>query len=360
MSALWRRAEPLVALAGFYWVQFLLTRVSVDTVPGLGVTQPLKGFPAWLFLGWDGEHYFRLATSFDTYAWPPGYPMALRAMSLFGRVEVAAVLVNAAAHLAIFYLAYAYCRVNKTLNEVPGWLLASLILLFPGNNVFFAAYSESLFVALALAACVAWHSERLFLAGLLCGVASLTRNMGAFLGLAFLVAEAVTAARTRRFSAQRFGALGVWILFFGGWSLWLRFGGGTTALQETLGWQQELIAKHVPADANPTLWVLKYLALPGHKEFVFFWGAIAVSAWWIRRGMVVEGAFVLLFLASHLLYLYRPFPFTRYLSAAFPLAAAAAYACRRSPLAQVGVVSAALVLSHRYAVLLFSNRMGEP
>src|SRR5450432_320865 len=128
--------EPLLVVTGIYWLQFLATRLSVKTVPTLVAAQPVRGFPAILFTGWDAVHYLHLARQFDSYAWPPLYPLLLRAVGeLAGSVEAAAVWVNLAAHVAIVFLAYAFVEREERFREVPGWLFAGLLLFFPGNNV---------------------------------------------------------------------------------------------------------------------------------------------------------------------------------------------------------------------------------
>src|SRR5207244_1647722 len=113
-------------------------------------------------------------------------------------------------------------RGNERLREVPSWLFVALLFFFPGHNVFFAAYSESLFLALALGACVAFQRERLWVAGLLCGGALLTRNMGIFLGLGLLAAEVALRVRERRFDLRRLLAISLWMPALAAWSIWLR------------------------------------------------------------------------------------------------------------------------------------------
>jgi hypothetical protein len=76
--------EPALVLLGIQAVHFLNTRVAVATAPNLAVARPIKGLAAWLFTSWDAEHYLRLATNYDSYAWPPLYPMTLRLISALG------------------------------------------------------------------------------------------------------------------------------------------------------------------------------------------------------------------------------------------------------------------------------------
>jgi hypothetical protein len=355
--------EPVLTLLGIYGVHFLNTKVAVATAPNLAVARPIKGLAAWLFISWDAEHYLRLAKNYDSYAWPPVYPMALRLISFVGvEVQVAAVVLNLIAHLAIVYLAYAYVRGNPRLVEVPGWLFAALLLFFPGHNVFFAAYSESLFLALVLAACVAYQREQLWLAGLLCGVALLTRNMGMFLGVALVAVEVARCVRERQLNLRRLVGVALWVPFVVGWNLWLSEVAHTTPVAATLDWQLDLLKNHVPPGDNAKLWVLRFIALPpgNHNEFVFFWGLVVGAVFCWRQRMQVEAGFIAVFLLSFALYLYRPFPFTRYASVMFPLALMVASATRKQPALQALVLGLCVALSHHYEVMLFSDRFGEP
>lgn len=353
----------MLTLVGIYAVKFLITRVAVATVPGLRVARPFKSLAAWLFTGWDGEHYLRLSQQYDSFAWPPLFPLTLRAVTTLGASpEQAAVLVNLAAHFAIVTLAFAFVRGHPRLAEVPGWLFASLLIFFPGHNVFFAAYSESLFVALVLGACVAYQRERLWLAGLLCGLSLLVRNMGVFLGAALLLVEVGSALRQRKLDVPRLVGVALWLPFFVGWNLWLTHFAGTDPVAATRAWQQELLELHVPPGSNPKLWVLGFIALPpgNHGEFVFFWGLVAAIAWCWQRRLLVEAAFVGVFLLSFAFYLYRPFPFSRYASVLFPLTLMVADATRRFPAMQALALGSAVALSHHFEVMLFSDRFGEP
>lgn len=369
LAALWERharwLAPLLTLAGIYLLHDRASKLVRTLAPDAPLSRPLRDLPAHLYQGWDGIHYFSLAQHFDTFSWPPLYPLALRALGSLFSVDAlprAAVLVNLGAHLAIVYLAFAFVRGNPRLQGVPAWLFATLLLLYPGHNVFFANYSESLFLALALGTCVAWQRGALLVAGVLCGLCLLVRNMGMYLGAALLLVELARALRERpaRPAWGRLLGAAAWVPFFVGWNLWVREVGGTDLVAATAGWQQELLTVHVPAAMSPKLWVLGYLTLPGHKEFLFFWGAVAAGVWCWRRALHVEALFIALFLLSHALYLYRPFPFTRYVSVLFPLALMAADLLKRWPPLQALAVALALTLSTRTQALLFLDRMGEP
>jgi hypothetical protein len=356
--------EPLVVLAGAYLVHYLLVRSELQAGLKLpAAARPYRGFPGFVLTGWDGDHYLRLAQHFDSFSWPPLYPLSLHAVGALlpsGGLLGAALWVNLASHVAIVLLAYAFVRSTPQLGAVPPWLFALLLLFFPGHNVFFAVYSESLFLALALGACVAWRRESLLLAGVLCGLSVLVRNMGAFLGAALVAVELLRALEQRRLEPRRLLAVAAWVPFLVGWNLWLRYVPGIDPVTATAGWQEELLRVHVPPGANPKLWVLRYLALPGNKEALFFWASVGCIAWcWVKR-LRVEALYIAFFLLWHALYLYRPFPFSRYTSVLFPLTLMVAHALRRWPAVQALAVAFSVVLAHHHEVLLFTDRLGEP
>ncbi|MCP3140483.1 hypothetical protein [Pyxidicoccus xibeiensis] len=357
------RLEPLLVLAGIYFVHYLLLRTSLHAGLELPAARPFRNFPGYVLLGWDGEHYLNLARTFSSYAWPPLYPFALRGVEALlprGGLPGAALLVNLASHAAIVLLAYAFVRGSPRLREVPPWLFAALMLFFPGHNVFFAAYTESLFLALSLGACVAWQRERLLLAAVLVGLALLARNMGVYLGAGLVAAEVLRAVSQRKLEPRRLLASLAWVPFFIGWNLWLRFVAGTDPVAATAGWQEELLTVHVPPGANPKLWVLRYLMLPGKKEALFFWASVAAAGYcWVRR-LRVEALYIVFFLLSHAVYLYRPFPFSRYTSVLFPLTLMVADALRRWPSMQAVALALAVAVSHHHEVILYMNRGGEP
>jgi hypothetical protein len=357
------RLEGLMTLAGIYLIHFLLVRGAVATMPALSVVRPIKWLGAWLYTSWDAEHYLRLSQNFDSYAWPPLYPLVLRALSLTGlSVEAAAVLVNLAAHTVIVQLAYVFVRGNSRLHAVPGWLFASFLLLFPLHNVFFAAYSESLFVALLLGACVAYQQQRFWLTGLLCGLSLLTRNMGTFLGIALLLVEGLRAVTEKRFEARRIFGIGLWLLFFVGWNAWLAYFASTDPVSATVAWQADLLEHHVPPGESPKLWVLRFIAIPpgNHFEWVAFWGLVVTIGYCWTQRLRAESLMIAMFLLSFAVYLYRPFPFTRYASSLFPLALMCAHALRRSRLLQVLAFGTCVAMSHWFEIMLFSSRFGEP
>ncbi|MBM4380271.1 MAG: hypothetical protein FJ086_13400, partial [Deltaproteobacteria bacterium] len=239
-------------------------------------------------------------------------------------------------------------------------LVTFLLLFWPGHDVFFAAYSESLFLALSLGAVVAWQRDRPWLGSLLCGLAVLTRNMGLFLGLGMLLAEAWGMATQRMWNVRRIMAVSAWVFAWVGWTAWLRFVVHTDPVEATRAWQAELLRHHVPVGDSPKGWVLEYLFLPGHKEWLFAWTAVAAGAWCWGQGMRREALYVAIFLGSHLVYLYRPFPFTRYVSVLFPVTLAVAAWLRRAPGLQPLAAGAALLFSLQHQARLFLMQMGEP
>ena len=357
----WRHAlAPLGWALGITLLQHLLLGVAQGFEPRLRFETPFPGLPLHLFTTWDAEHYLKLARVFDVFAWPPLYPLTLRALGMGMSLVQAAAVVNLLSHVAIAYLCRALVDAEPRLSGASPALLTWLLLFWPGHDVFFAAYSESLFLALSLGAVVAWYRDRPWVGSLLCGLAVLTRNMGMFLGLGMVVAETWAMAAQRKWSARRLVAVSAWALAWMAWTAWLKFVVHTDPVDATRAWQAELLRHHVPEGDSPIGWVLEYLFLPGHKEWLFAWAAVVAGAWCWTQGLRREALYVAFFLGSHLVYLYRPFPFTRYVSVLFPVALAVTAWLRRTTGLQFLVAGAALLFSLQHQARLFLMQMGEP
>lgn len=132
-------------------------------------------------------------------AFPPLYPMMMRALGLFGMPALAAgLLLSALAGVAAVIGVYAVAR--DLLSQRAAWITAALWAAGPMTIVLTMAYSEALFVALA--AWALWFAQRTWwlTAGLLGILAGLTRTNGLAVGVALVVAAALAlrADRARR------------------------------------------------------------------------------------------------------------------------------------------------------------------
>lgn len=132
---------------------------------------------------WDGRWYLRIASegySIKSAAFFPLFPLLIKTLSSIGiPPEWAAILISNGAFLIICFLFYYLVRLDFDENTAIRslWYLA----LFPTAFYFNAIYSESLFLALVLAAFILARKQcwpAVALAGLL---ASATRNTGVLL-----------------------------------------------------------------------------------------------------------------------------------------------------------------------------------
>jgi hypothetical protein len=144
---------------------------------------------------WDGEHYLGIAAdgyqaeveTFPEYAFYPGFPVATRAAALLtgGDLGLASLLVaNVAfglALVALYALSLRYQAPRRAILSL--WFLA----LAPPNFVFVMAYSDSLFLLLAVGAFLAAETRRPWLSGALVALAAITRAPGILLCLPLFV-----------------------------------------------------------------------------------------------------------------------------------------------------------------------------
>jgi hypothetical protein len=210
----WRRALPaLVAV-------FLLSRALVFLVAGALTAIPLAydgatwtdrpildvltGSDAIYYLGIAAEGYHlapvRLGVYYD-WVFFPLFPMVVRAASILtlGDVAVAGVLVSnfafGAALLALYALSVRYVGHDTAVRA------AGFVALAPGAVAFAMAYSDSLFLLLAVGAFLAAERGRWPLAGLLYGLAALSRLPGVLLGLPLLLLLLRSTGRDDRLRA---------------------------------------------------------------------------------------------------------------------------------------------------------------
>lgn len=129
----------------------------------------------------------------------PLYPLlgALLAPLAGGNIALALLLVSTLAASVLFVVFERY--VARFADAASARRAAWLLFLVPPGFVLLAPYTESTFLALAVAALWAMRAERWWLAGLLAGLATLTRQQGLALALplAWGLLAAIRARRTR-------------------------------------------------------------------------------------------------------------------------------------------------------------------
>jgi Gpi18-like mannosyltransferase len=194
----WRWALPRIA-AVFLVSRLLVLVVAVAAetfhpAPPNAVRVDERPILGSLML-WDAEHYLAIAqdgyqaefATFPEYAFYPGFPTAMRAAALAtgGDLGLAGVLV---ANIA-FALALAVLYALSLRYQAPQRAILSLwfLALAPPDFVFTMAYSDSLFLLLAVGAFLAAEARRHWLAGGLVALAAVTRAPGILLCLPLFV-----------------------------------------------------------------------------------------------------------------------------------------------------------------------------
>ena len=140
---------------------------------------------------WDTIHYLEIAeegysaASYNT-VWPPLYPFLIKITSfLFKPPLLAAIIVSNI--FFIIAIALFYLIVHKIFNEETAKNSVFYLLLFPTSFFLIAPYTESLFLAFTLGVFYASHQKKWLLAGVLSGLAALTRVQGIFLIVPILI-----------------------------------------------------------------------------------------------------------------------------------------------------------------------------
>lgn len=332
--------------------------------------QPLRFVPLHIAADWDSNYYRLNFDHYQYYAWPPLYTETLRLVARLLRPAgdaflASALVVNALAQLALGWSLVRLVGVEEAArggqaSSLRRWLAPVLLLLWPLHNVFNAAYSESLFVALAAGCVLAWRLERFVVASLLVALAFLTRTAGLFL-IAGLAADSLYRSWRDRswFTARQLPGL-VGIATVVGWQTWLRRVHGVDMESLQAPWIEELVRVHVTPGVEPRLWVAAQLLFVRVPDVLAVWLAIAVTVVALRRRRMLEAGWVGSYLASFALHVYRPFSVPRLLSIIFPLTNQLAEWCARKRWVAAVVVVLFAAVAFVEQTLLFAKRMGEP
>lgn len=260
-------------------VPWAVTRVAVTTalafaallgtLPGLTVPSHYEAAPRALdpFLRYDAERYLTIATEgyeADRVVFFPVFPLLIRMLAPLMTAPLAAIALSQVA----FFVALAAC--HRLLREELGaegarrgtWALC----LWPMTVFFSMPYTESLFLALAALTLLASRRQRVLGAGVIAGIACLTRVTGAALMLAVVIETLGRrgSVRSRLVALASLAPGALLALAFPTWQ-WLRFGSpslflsGQSHWKRAFEWPLTAILQEVSfvlADLEPIRWLV--------------------------------------------------------------------------------------------------------
>jgi hypothetical protein len=152
----------------------------------------------YLGIARDGYHLQPVANGHYDWAFFPLFPLATKVVSILtlGNIALAGVLVSNVAFLGamvvLYRLSVGHLGHAVTVRSV------SFLAIAPGAVAFALAYSDSLFLLLAVAAFLAAERRQLLWAGVFFGLATLCRLPGLFLGLPLLAVLWSDGGRPKR------------------------------------------------------------------------------------------------------------------------------------------------------------------
>jgi len=330
----------------------ILALVAVAVLPPLEAV----GAPAWpappIVRGWhnlvtawerfDALWFLGVATGGyvdgdGSAAFFPFYPMLIRFLSpvLGGHPLAAALLVSHAAFLGalvIFYL-----LTESEYDEATARRAVLYLALFPTAFFFFAPYSESLFLLLAVSSMAAARRGRWAVAGVAGALASATRSVGVLLPFPLAV-EAIQRWRERRESLlgpllwSAAAALGTFLYLF----FWFRKSGDWLApLHQQATWLREP-ASPWETVASGTREAFRWPGVYPGGYHLLDWlvvvPAVAAAVWVAARARPLFSAYTWASLLAPLVLVFPGRPFMslpRFLLTIFPLFWAPAVLARR-------------------------------
>ncbi|HEX8032825.1 MAG TPA: mannosyltransferase family protein [Ktedonobacterales bacterium] len=208
--------------AALFW---LGQRLAVGALLFLGLRMFGSTASGWrltdILASWDGDIYRNIASGGYSELWQaaffPLYPLLEHVVALMtgGDTALAGVIIANAASLGAFGLLRVL--VERELGRPIARRTLLYLVIFPVSFFLVAAYTESLFLLLSVAAFLALRRERWMVAGLCIALATLTRPVGVLLELA-LLAQYVEARRAGlacvlgKMTSGTFGSvvLGLW------------------------------------------------------------------------------------------------------------------------------------------------------
>lgn len=202
----------------------------------------------------------------------PLYPLAIRSVSwvMAGHPFGAALLVSNASIAGGLCVLYALTASERSIRTARRTVL--FVALFPSSFFFFAPYSESLFLLLAVTTYWAARSRRWAAAGAAGALAALTRNVGVVLAPALLVEAFHQRAEGRGSALPGVGAavavaLGT-LAYLAYW--WAKVGDWLAPLAQQANWQRTFSWPWATL-ADGTRDALQYLGTPNGGYWLIDW-----------------------------------------------------------------------------------------
>lgn len=374
MQRLRTAAEPLTVFALSRVTVWLLAVVSYALIDPVARLENVDfGWVTGIWAQWDGAWYLAIAEhGYDANpdrhpAFHPLYPLLTGALGriLGGHYVVAGIAVSLVAGAVAFVLLH---RLAATRLDADGARRTLVYLaIFPGAVFLTAVYTESLFLALALAAFVAADRNRFAVAGVAAGFAMLTRMVGVALVPALLLLAWRSPERRRALLGVALAPLvfAIWPLLLelsigepfafltaaGEWGRELRPLGPIEGVARGVGHGAGGVAYLVTGNDGALWWphsgdsleTALTAVVDGATVLVF--GALAILAW--RRFGAALGLYAVLVLAIPLTSFIPDNPLTgtlRYVLVCFPAFLVLGAAGRRAWLDRVVVVTSVVGL----------------
>jgi hypothetical protein len=180
LVAVFVASRLLVVVAALAAETLVIRNPNLTSGDGAPILRSLTSWDGWFYLGIvrDGYHAAAVTGSYHDYAFLPLYPLLVRVLSAPwpAFAGLTAVVVSNAAFLVALGL---FVRLGEAVvGRRRARLAAVYLAIFPFAAVFSMAYTESLFLALALGAFLAAERDRRPLAGVLFALACLCRLQG--------------------------------------------------------------------------------------------------------------------------------------------------------------------------------------
>lgn len=188
-----RLSVPFVYVSGLLLLLSVGARLKEHAgvvVRGVNPLAPLHSVLLAPFVRWDSTWYLSIAQHFYSQrqqsAFYPLYPLLIRAVAVLDPSYVAAgILVSLISYATALVLLHRLVTLELDASHARRAVL--ILAVFPTAFFFSAVYSESLMLALTVGCVLAARNEQWWLAGLLGGLAAVTRNTGAIVGVTVLL-----------------------------------------------------------------------------------------------------------------------------------------------------------------------------